>query len=298
MTVQAGDMKITAIAPWFGGKRTLAPRIVAELGSHKSYYEPFCGSMAVLFAKAACRQETVNDLHGAVINLARVLASPLAEALYERLRRTLFCESLHADAKAYCGTRCGQVPAPDPEWAYWYFVEAWMGRNGTAGTDGGNSNFCARYTIKGGDNGTRFVSAVESIPAWHARLRRVYILCRDGFALLASIPDEVGYAVYVDPPYLVKGARYVHDFSEQDHQRLAAALARFSSARVVVSYYDHPQLAQLYPAWRQERFDVSKATAHCGRRGDNPARATEVLLVNGPPLADSLLSEGVISQPT
>lgn len=41
---KAKEPKITAIAPWFGSKRTLAPRIVAELGKHTSYFEPFCGS--------------------------------------------------------------------------------------------------------------------------------------------------------------------------------------------------------------------------------------------------------------
>ena len=39
-------MQIKALAPWFGGKRTLAPRIVAELGPHRAYWEPFCGSLA------------------------------------------------------------------------------------------------------------------------------------------------------------------------------------------------------------------------------------------------------------
>lgn len=65
--------KIKAIAPWFGGKRTMAPAIVTELGKHSQYFEPFCGSMAVLFAKKPSQKETVNDLHGDLINLARVL---------------------------------------------------------------------------------------------------------------------------------------------------------------------------------------------------------------------------------
>ena len=33
--------EITAIAPWFGGKRTLAPKIVQQLGKHTQYFEPF-----------------------------------------------------------------------------------------------------------------------------------------------------------------------------------------------------------------------------------------------------------------
>jgi site-specific DNA-cytosine methylase len=41
-------MKIKALAPWYGSKRTLADRIVKELGPHKFYVEPFCGSCAVL----------------------------------------------------------------------------------------------------------------------------------------------------------------------------------------------------------------------------------------------------------
>jgi len=42
---------ITALAPWFGSKRNLAPEIVRELRRHSCYWEPFCGSMAVLLAK-------------------------------------------------------------------------------------------------------------------------------------------------------------------------------------------------------------------------------------------------------
>lgn len=33
-------LKIKAIAPWFGGKRTMAPDIVKELGQHKRGASP------------------------------------------------------------------------------------------------------------------------------------------------------------------------------------------------------------------------------------------------------------------
>ena len=71
MTEAAEDIpKIGAIAPWFGSKRSMAPIIVSELGPHSAYWEPFCGSMAVLMAKPPCIMETVNDLHADLINLA------------------------------------------------------------------------------------------------------------------------------------------------------------------------------------------------------------------------------------
>src|SRR5690606_30294106 len=92
-------MKITAIAPWFGGKRTMAPAIVEELGRHTQYFEPFCGSMAVLFAKEPSPKETVNDLHSDLINLARVLQHPqAAPELYERLQKVLFSEHFLREA--------------------------------------------------------------------------------------------------------------------------------------------------------------------------------------------------------
>ena len=79
----ASAPKIKAIAPWFGGKRAMAPAIVAELGKHTQYFEPFCGSMAVLFAKPPSQKETVCDLHGDLINLANVLQSDQSRELYD-----------------------------------------------------------------------------------------------------------------------------------------------------------------------------------------------------------------------
>lgn len=67
------EMKVKAIAPWFGGKRTMAPDIVEQLGTHTQYFEPFAGSLSVLFAKPESQKETVCDLHGDATNLARVL---------------------------------------------------------------------------------------------------------------------------------------------------------------------------------------------------------------------------------
>ena len=276
-------MKITALAPWFGGKRNLAPTIVEELGEHRVYWEPFCGSMAVLLAKPVCVMETVNDLHGDLVNLARVVQSEtLGPALYRRLRRTLMCETLHREAAArhrergYAGD--GE---PDLQAAYDYFLCAWLGRNGVAGT-GYNQGFCLRFTANGGQAARRTISVVDSIPAWRRRLRNVMVLCRDAFDLLPRIDDAPGTAIYVDPPYLKKGAKYVHDFEAPDHERLAKLLGRFKRSRVVVSYYADPQLADLYPGWTQREIVVSKALSVQGRRGGTDSKATEVLVINGP----------------
>jgi DNA adenine methylase len=273
------EMKITAIAPWFGGKRTLAPVIVRELGKHTVYWEPFCGSMAVLLEKPQCQSETVNDLNGDVTNLARVVASDDGPILFERLSRTMFAEALVGEAKER--RREGGLSNLDS--AYWFFVESWMGRNGVAGTRASNTAFCVRYTSNGGDSAVRFKSAVSSIPAWAHRLTGVTVLTRDGFEILERIEDKPGTVIYCDPPYFSKGAKYVHDFEADDHERLASLLSRFKKTRVVVSYYAHDRLKELYPDWTVTRLKETKAMVNQGMRDKKGATdAPECLIINGP----------------
>lgn len=277
-------MKIKAIAPWFGGKRNLAPRIVELLGKHRVYWEPFCGSMAVLMAKLPCVMETVNDLHADLINLAKVIQDiNLGPQLYRRLRRTLMHEQLFREAAERYKGRGYHAPesAPDLDRAYDYFLCSWLGRNGVGGTPSYNQGFCVRYTANSGHTAKRVQSAIASIPAWRRRLTNVTILQRNAFELLERIDDKAGTAIYIDPPYITKGAKYIHDFENKDHERLAALLQRFAHTRIVVSYYKHPKLAELYPGWHRHEITVTKSLVNQGMRNkNNKTKVIEVLLVN------------------
>lgn len=245
-------MRIKAISPWLGSKRNLAEAIVKQLGPHKAFCEPFCGSMAVLLAKPSCVFEIANDLHGDLINLALTIQHERwGPRLYRRLRRVVYNE-IEFKTAAECISNCSLSAYPDhvtevtAQRAYYYFVLSWMGRSETLGT-ASKPSFTVRYTPDGGNQAQRFHGAVTSIPAWRRRLRSVTITCQDGLKLLAKIPDRKGIAIYVDPPYLVKNAAYLHDFTHTDHQKLAQLLHKFTVARVVVSYYDSPQLCLFYP---------------------------------------------------
>jgi len=279
----AEQMKIKAIVPWFGGKRNLASRIVELLGKHRIYWEPFCGSMAVLMAKPSCVMETVNDLHGDLINLAKVVQDQrLGPQLYRRLRRTFMCELLFRESADRHRNRTKYKPIDkiDIDRAYDYFICAWLGRNGVLGTKSYSYGFCVRYTGNGGHAAKRFHSAIHSIPKWRSRLANVTILQRDAFGLLERIEDKRGTVMYIDPPYLVKGAKYIHDFEDADHAKLAQILNRFKETRIVVSYYYDERLKEMYPRWCQHEILVSKALANQGSRGSKDVRVKEVLLVN------------------
>src|SRR5262249_9160933 len=151
------------------------------IGQHRAYFEPFCGSLAVLMAKPRVNHETVNDLHGDLTNLARVLSDErLAVNLYLRLVRTLPAEGLLKTARVNLLEEC-PAGSCDPERAYWYFVASWMAMSGLAGTERPRLTYAVRYTSTGGHGAQRFIGAVDSVPEWHARLRGVAILDRDAF---------------------------------------------------------------------------------------------------------------------
>lgn len=257
--------------------------------------------MAVLLAKEPSKQETVCDLHGDLTNLSWVLQDRTkAEQLYDRLSRTLFAESLLTDAKRFLEGHNGSECCVDLDRAYWFFVHSWCARNGTSGSKRMSFQLAVRWTSGGGSPTIRFRNAIESIPAWHERLRNVVILNRNAFDVIPRIPDERGVAVYCDPPYLHStrtgdgDGGYRHDFDElpgflaadDDHSHLAQSLQRFCRARVVVSYYAHPRLATLYPPdrWARVSCAITKNLRASCKRGMERKEAPEALLLNGPSL--------------
>lgn len=297
---------INALVPWLGSKRTLASEVIAELGDHSQYFEPCCGSMSVLLCKPPAQKETANDLHGDLVNLARVVQNlETAEALYHRLERLLFSEDLLEQSREQMRGPCDfdLHSGFDPlERAYWYFIASWMGRNGTAGTDRDDYQIAVRWTKSGGSPTVRFSSAVNSIPWWHRRLQNVVILKRDLFRIIDRFEDIPETAIYVDPPYHAasrskiddgRGGRYLHEFDHAvDHVRLRDALAVYRQARVVVSYYDCPEIRSLYAGWTFVEHTRQKHLHAQNGRGARPKDAPEVLILNGPSLSPTGLNQG------
>ncbi|HEX8325704.1 MAG TPA: DNA adenine methylase [Tepidisphaeraceae bacterium] len=304
----ATDMPITAIVPWFGSKRGMADRIARECcradgRPPKSFWELCAGSMAVSIAMPRCSHHHAVDMHSDLINLARVIADPkLGPLFYRRLRRIVNHETLFheqktaladdandADGGLFAVEKREQLGPVDRAIAY--FIVSWQGRNGVAGTERSNYQPAVRWTSGGGHGGIRFANAVRSIPAWRRRLRDITILSRDIFEVLAKIEDEDGTVIYIDPPYVRDGVTrsgscgYLHDFRPTDHTRLAMALKRFEKVRVVISYYDHPQLRAMYAGWTVVECTTQKNLHVQNRRGVGRCDAPEILLINGPSYA-------------
>ena len=281
---------IGSLTPYFGCKREKIAKIVPYFGEHAVFWDICCGSLASIFGKEKSRVEVCNDLNGAAINLSRVVQhDELSVKLFEKLNRTLFCEGLFEDSRNWLVDHDdvlsplipnAEVSAEDRfSWAYHYFLFSWQARNGFAGTKNElKLGFCRRFTSNGGDPAVRFRNAVESIPEWWERLRGVTLLQEDCLVLCKKIEDKVGTVIYADFPYVEKGVKYLHDFDEAKHRAMAKALSELKKTKVVISYYEHPLLTEIYNevTWEMVCQHTNKKAGATGKGSE----AKEILLVN------------------
>lgn len=279
----------TAIAPWFGSNRTLATNVGAALAGCRWVGVPFAGGMSELLHITASTV-IVGDLHAHVLNLTAAIAD---EKCCLELNHRLAHLPYHPDVLAAAQERCharevaandywfggsDRVTRPDVDWACDYFVCAWMSRNGCAGTRNEfTSNFSVRWDAGGGDSATRFRNAAAGLAAWCEVMRRCTFVRMNALAFVAGVIDKAGHAIYCDPPFPEVGDSYKYSFDTDDQRRLAKRLAEFKRCRVVVRFYDHPLIRELYPEplWKWHRFE--------GRKQTNEVAAEEVLLTRNEP---------------
>lgn len=275
---QEPEMKTTALAPWYGSNRMLAPIVGKELRGCKWVGVPFAGGMSEL-AHIKASTIVVSDLHRHVINLARVVQS---DEFRPQLIAALEANPFHQDALAASQYRCmahERPCAPDLQSAIDYFTVCWMGRSAKAGTDSEfKGGLPVRWSATGGDSNTRYRSAIESLEAWGAIMRRCNFVVQDIFEFLDNVKDLDGHGLYLDPPFPGPGDDYKHKFTEAQHRELAKRLRMFRFCRVVCRFYDVPLIRELYPGphWTWSLLE--------GRTQANKS-APEVLIINGPSYA-------------
>ncbi len=93
---------IKSVVKYPGAKWRIADWIIERMPEHHSYIEPYFGSGAVFFRKAASSIETINDLDDDVVNLFRVIRDnpdPLIQAVtYTPYARQEYENAFHLDA--------------------------------------------------------------------------------------------------------------------------------------------------------------------------------------------------------
>jgi DNA adenine methylase len=258
---------------WHGGKHYLAPRIVPLMPPHTCYVEPFAGGLAVLLAKdPEGVAEVANDLNGELVNFWRILRDEAAFAEFRRqAEATPFGEAeweLAGDMLAG-----GQPPVPRA-WAF--FVRC---RQSLAGRMRGFAPLSASRTRRGmSEQASAWLTAVDGLPAVHARLKRVALLCRPALDVIREL-DRPGTLFYMDPPYLRETRTapdvYQHEMTEADHRQLLDALLAVKG-KVMVSGYPSPLYDTALAGWTRHTFHLPNNAAG----GKEKGRETEVLWSN------------------
>lgn len=277
------DMKVTALVPWYGSNRMNAHRVGDLFRGCEWVGIPFAGGMCEV-AHIKARTVLVNDLHRHVINLACCVGSPYAR---EQMVKALTDLPFHPDVLGYAQMHCIEMEragwdfsrrdsSPDPQWATNYFISQWMGRSGEAGSDKEfKGGIPIRWNAGGGDSNVRYRSALQSLASWSEVMQRCTFSTLDFREFLGNClkHDAPKHGIYSDAPFPAGGEKYKHKFTEKDHRDLRDLLVKFERAKVVVRYYDHALIRELYPVDRWEWIEFP------GRKSSN-AEAPEVLIVN------------------
>ena len=252
------------VAPWIGGKRRLAARIIERLAAipHTTYVEPFVGQGGVFFRRPfRAKAEVINDLSRDVATLFRVLQHHYPEFLgWIRWRLTSRAEF-------------ERLAAQDPDTltdlmrsARFLYLQrtAWGGK--VAGRGFGVSlATAARFDV------TRLGAILEDA---HERLAGVVIECLPYAELIARY-DRPETLFYLDPPYWGSEGDYGPGlFGRADFERLAEQLAGIQG-RFILSINDRPEIRALF-AWASiEAVETTYSIAGAGRR---EGKAAELLI--------------------
>ena len=250
----------------------------AELAGLKWVGVMTCGGMSELWSIEA-PTILVNDKHQNIINLAKVARdSALGPMLQSRLESRLLHPVEHSESqrRAAVGPQCDL----DIDAAESYFVAVWMGRSARAGMSSElTGGPCIRWTGNGGSSATRYRSAIDMLTEFRGIARRCDFVCMELTDYLDRVDDRDEHGLYGDLPFPKEGLKYLHNPGRKNetewHRRVAEKLGSLRNCRVVMRFYDHPLIRELYPepqwTWR---FLKGRDQAN----GEKP----EVLLINGP----------------
>jgi DNA adenine methylase len=239
------------------------------------YVEPYFGAGHVLFALDPIGiSEVANDLNGEIMNFFDVVKSRLHFPELLRLAELTPVSQLEFERAG----RDASTLSP-PERALAFFVRSRQSRQALG------KHFCnpVRSRTRRGmqEHVSACLTAIEGLPAAHARLQRVLILNKPALEVIRQ-QDGPRTLFYLDPPY-PHGTRTARDAYTQfemttaDHQELLD-LIRQCKGKVMISSYPSRMYDLALVDWNRHDLDIANHAAS-GKKKD---RETEVLWCNFP----------------
>jgi DNA adenine methylase len=257
---------LSPVAPYLGGKRNLAKRLVERIEAvpHRCYAEAFVGMGGVFLRRRRAPQaEVINDLNRDVSTLFRVLQRHY-QALMDMMRWQL---TGRAEFERLAGTDPATLTDLERAARFLYLQRTAFGGKVAGRNFGVVTDRPARFDI------ARLAPLLEEV---HQRLSGVVVECLPYGAFLERY-DRPETLFYLDPPYWGSEGDYGRDlFGREDFERLAEQL-RGLRGRFILSINDVPEIHALF-AWAAIE---SVETTYTVAGGTGAQRAAE-LIVSGP----------------
>ncbi|MEQ8396412.1 DNA adenine methylase [Thalassobaculum sp.] len=237
---------LQGLAPWLGGKRALARRIIREILRipHRCYAEPFIGMGGVFLRRPQrAAAEVINDASMDVVNLFRIVQRH-PDALFTELAGKIMSR-----AEFVRLARVDPESLTDIERAarFVYLQYSGFGGKATGRSFGVDPSSPARFQPR------RVAHLLRRV---HDRLEGVVIECLDAGAFLQRY-DRPYTLFYLDPPYIGCEDDYGAElFSAIDHRRIADHLVGLQGA-FVLSINDCDQARELFGRWRLVEVELA-----------------------------------------
>lgn len=262
-TIPAPVAPVRPLAPYIGGKRFLARRIIELIGQipHRTYAEPFVGMGGVFFRRpAAAKVEVINDWSAEVANLFRILQVHYV-AFVEMLRFQL---TTRAEFERLVRVRPDTLTDLQRAAAFLYLQRTAYGGKVTG------RNFAMTVDRPPRFNVAELPGLLEAV---HERLAGVLIE-RLPWADFIVRYDSPATLFYLDPPYWGCESDYGEGmFGRAEFAQMAEVLGRLKG-RFVLSLNDRPEVREIFDA-----FEIRAAATHYGVAGKGAAAAKEVIIL-------------------
>ena len=257
---------LSGVAPYQGGKRNLARRIVERIGTipHRCYAEPFVGMGGVFFRRRqAPPAEVINDASRDVATLFRVLQRHY-QAFLDMMRWQI---TTREGFNRLCRTDPDTLTDLEQAARFFYLQRTGFGGKVKGRVFGVQADRSARFDI------TRLAPQLEDM---HARLAGVVIECLP-FAEFIRRYDRPETLFYIDPPYYgCEGDYGAALFERDDFERLAEALGAIRG-RFVLSLNDVAETRTIFKAFEIEPVPTTYTLA----AKSNGKRVGELLITRG-----------------
>lgn len=220
--------KTNTVIPWPGGKTRLLQHLLPLLSDnpHTCYVEAFAGGAALLFAREPARDEVLNDTHGELVRLYRVLANHLEEFV-RQFKWSLTSREMFRWAQLQHVDTLTDIQRA----ARFYYLQRLAFGGKAKGQTFGTSHVSPKRI--------NLLRLEEELSAAHFRLHRV-IVEQLPWQRCVEKYDAPHTLFLLDPPYW-QTEGYGSPFPLEEYDQLAEVMARLKG-RAILTINDHPDM--------------------------------------------------------